>query len=487
MTTPQNSSIQINPPAPRIPAPTSDRSSIRINAALIADANQSFAPASLVLVSDKNRWTVHAIGTPQDIDTLNLPVSIHTLDLPDQIIIPALINAHTHLDLTHIGPCPHDPDQGFVPWLDMIRANRLLDDDQIADSVNQGIEKSLAGGTIAVGDIAGAPNAILKDIPITTLASSPMLGTSYLEFFGIGKTASTITTTLQSYLDNNLARIQHHLQGTGVTFGLSPHATNTISIAVYQWAAKVAKQHNIPLSTHLAETLEEREFIAKGTGTQRGFLERFGIWDDSILKEIGNNEHPITHLLPVLEQLPILCAHVNDAPTDASTHSEFGNTIDQLAQTQTSVAYCPRAHTYFGHYDTLGPHPFKHMLKAGIIVCLGTDSIVNLDTKDRITVLDDMRLLATRDHTDMHALLKMTTTNPARALNLNPNAFTLTQGTTPHGLITLPTTISAPGLPGEVPAGRRGSSLDPSPPWHSAMRSSSPPAWLIFQPSNSTL
>ncbi|MBO6514091.1 MAG: amidohydrolase family protein, partial [Phycisphaerales bacterium] len=378
-----------------------------------------------------------------------------------QIIIPALVNAHTHLDLTHIGPQPHDPLGGFVPWLDMIRANRLLDDQEIQASVNLGIQKSLAGGTIAVGDIAGAPNAILKDIPITTLADSPMLGTSYLEFFGIGKTASTITATLQDYLDTNLARIQSHLQDTGVTMGLSPHATNTISKSVYEWAAHTAKKHNLPLSTHLAETLEEREFISQGSGTQRGFLERFGIWDDSILSEIGQGDHPITHLLPVLKQLPILAAHVNDAPVN-EPNSSFGNTIEQLAQTQTSVAYCPRAHTYFGHYDTLGPHPFKHMLAAGINVCLGTDSIVNLDTPDRITPLDDMRLLATRDGTDMHTLLAMTTTNPAKALNLDPDAFILTLGIAPLGLISLDTVPNAN-------------------PWDTAMDSSQPPEWLILQ------
>ncbi len=460
------------PHAPQtlLPAPTSNQptvpSPVRVNAALVADANQSHSPGSLLLTPVDGSWKVAAIGSPDQLNAQiaanKFPAPSTTHDLPDRIIIPALINAHTHLDLTHIGPYPHDPNKGFVPWLDMIRANRLIDDNAITESVNLGITKSLAGGTIAVGDIAGAPNAVLKDIPIRTLANSPMLGTSYLEFFGIGTTASTITTTLQTYLDNHLQSIQQELESTGVTFGLSPHATNTISIAVYQWAAKVAKQYNIPLSTHLAETLEEREFISKGTGTQRGFLERFGVWDDSILNEIGKDEHPITHLLPVLEQLPILCAHVNDAPTGADPDNAFGNTIEQLAQTQTSVAYCPRAHTYFGHYNTLGPHPFEQMLKAGINVCLGTDSIVNLDTPDRITTLDDIRLLSTRDQTSMHTLLQMTTTNPAKALNLNPTQFTLTEGTSPAGLLTLPIT-------------------NLSTPWQSAMQSTRTPAWFIFQ------
>ncbi|MBL4808485.1 MAG: amidohydrolase family protein [Phycisphaerales bacterium] len=453
--------MTISKPTPLLPSPTPKSTFTRINTPLIADANQSFAPGSLILAPQNSTWKIHAIGHPAQIDTISLPTNIKTIDLPNQIIIPALINAHTHLDLTHIGPQPHDPHDpngGFVPWLDMIRANRLLDDAPIAASVNLGIKKSLAGGTIAVGDIAGAPNGILKDTPITTLAKSPLQGTSYLEFFGIGKTAKSIIHTLDQYLTTHLQSIQKQLQNTGVTFGLSPHATNTISITVYQWAAQTALKHNIPLSTHLAETLEERQFISKGTGPQRGFLERFGIWDDSILKEIGNNQHPIDHLLPILNQLPILCAHVNDAPNDAPDQ-----TIAHLAKTKTAVAYCPRAHTYFGHYEKLGPHPFEKMLKAGINVSLGTDSIVNLKTPNRITTLDDMRLLATRDGTSMQTLLKMTTTNPANALNLNPNSFTITQGTTPAGLLTIPITPSKP-------------------PWQSAMHSKSPPTWLLFQP-----
>ncbi len=454
----------ITPPTATIQPPNLDPRSpfIRINAALIADATQSFSPGSLVLKADNNQWIVHAINTQSQIDQLDLPPETQTLDLPDQVIIPPLINAHTHLDLTHIGPQPHNPAEGFVPWLDMIRANRILDDDAIADSVNLGIEKSLIGGIIAVGDIAGAPNAILKDIPIRTLADSPMLGTSYLEFFGIGTTATTIIDRLQTYLDEHLEPLQQYLHNSGVTFGLSPHATNTISIAVYHRAAQLALKHNIPLCTHLAETLEEREFISQGTGTQRGFLERFGVWDDSILNEIGYNEHPIKHLHPVLKQLPILCAHVNDAPTD----DEFGDTIALLTTTQTSVAYCPRAHTYFGHYDTLGPHPFQAMLDAGINVTLGTDSIVNLDTPDRITTLDDMRLLATRDQTPMHTLLSMTTTNPAHALRLDPNAFKLQPGHRPAGLIALAAEPIHPDA------------------WSSAMHSSAPPTWVLFAPKN---
>ncbi|MFK7759547.1 MAG: amidohydrolase family protein [Phycisphaerales bacterium] len=458
------------PPKTRIQPPISNRSTIRINAPLIADATQYHAPGSIVLTAQDHRWCVHAIGRPDVIDTLDLPADTHTIQLDNQALIPALINAHTHLDLTHIGPYPHDPEGGFVPWLDMIRANRLQEDERIIDSVNLGIQKSLDGGTIAVGDIAGAPNAILKDAPIHALAQSPIIGTSFLEFFGIGKTAESAIQLVDDYLHTSMPALQDSIKNLGVTFGLSPHATNTIALSVYQWVVQVASDRDIPLCTHLAETLEEREFISKGTGTQRGFLERFGIWDESVLDQIGQGQHPITHLQSILAQHPVLCAHVNDAPAPDI------HTLDVLATTNTPVVYCPRAHTYFGHFDRMGAHRYHDMLDAGIHVSLGTDSIVNLDTPDRITTLDDMRLLWNRDfqarsmpHDQLvQRLISMVTTNSAIALGLNPDALVMKPGQPTAGLIAIDM---------EAPAQQE--SIDP---WSSAMMSSLPPEWIVFDP-----
>lgn len=458
-------------PKTRLQAPISNRSTVRINAPLIADATQYHAPGSMVLAARDNRWYVRAIGHPSDIDKFDYPEDIQTIELHNQALIPALINAHTHLDLTHIGPYPHDPEGGFVSWLDMIRANRLQDDEEITDSVNLGIQKSLDGGTIAVGDIAGAPNAVLKDAPIRALAQSPMIGTSFLEFFGIGKTAQSAVQLVDEYLHTALPALNNSIQSTGVTFGLSPHATNTIALSVYEWVVQIAGARDIPLCTHLAETLEEREFISKGTGTQRGFLERFGIWDDSVLTQLAQGQHPITHLQPILAQLPVLCAHVNDAPEPDS------HTLDVLATTKTPVVYCPRAHTYFGHFDRMGTHRYHDMLDAGINVSLGTDSIVNLDTPDRITTLDDMRLLWNRDfqarslaHNELvQRLISMVTTNSANALGLNPDSLVMKPGQALAGLIAIPLAI-----PGQQ------ESRDP---WSSAMMSSLPPEWIVFDPS----
>ena len=445
-------------------SPTSTNSAtpshiLRLNATAIAcPTNGMIESGSIVLKPTQTGYEIIAIGCHAEIDTKiasgELSNSMPEITLRDRVIMPALVNAHTHLDLTHIGPVAHDPNEGFVKWIDHIRTNRKQEDADIRDAVRLGIEASLAGGTIAVGDIAGAPSGRITDAPAHELAASPMLGTSYLEFFGIGKTEESVIEKIEHYLTNTHPQSLDALKHSGVTIGFQPHAPYTVGLPVYQQVTTIAQQHGMPLSTHLAETPEEHEFIAKGTGPQRTFLERFGVWQDSILDHIAKDNHPVEHLADVLKQSPHLVAHVNDA-TDAA--------IEILTATKTSVAYCPRGSAYFAAHQHFGPHRYQDMLAAGVNVCLGTDSIVNLDTPDRISILDEMRFLHRRDGTDPKRLLQMATTNGANALGLDESGFTLAAGNHPLGLIAVP-----------IEAGCQDS-------WAGAMQSTKPPEWVFLQ------
>lgn len=434
---------------------------VRINAGAIADAHLGVVPnASLLLVKGDDAFEVLTAGSTSQVDAQiraqpdSHPKPLIELTLRDQLVMPALVNAHTHLDLTHIGPQGHHPKDGFMAWVDMIRAGRRLEDDEIREATLLGVAKSLLGGVAAVGDIAGAPAGRLTDAPALALAESPMIGVSYLEFFGIGTAAPGAIKKIDAYLSERYPAARAQIADRGVTIGLQPHAPNTVDLGVYRWAARAAASHAMPLSTHLAETPEEREFIAQGTGPQREFIERFGIWDDSVLDHVGKGRRPAQHLRSVLENHRFLVAHVNDATDEA---------IETLASTRTSVAYCPRASAYFGAQEHFGTHRYLDMLAAGVNVCLGTDSIVNLDTPDRMSVLDDMRLLSARDHAEPTTLIAMATTNGARALGLEERAFTLGQGARPRGLIAVDT------------------GHEPSDPWRAAMSRDEAPRWVFLR------
>ncbi|MCA9279469.1 MAG: amidohydrolase family protein [Phycisphaeraceae bacterium] len=378
------------------------------------------------------------------------PAAIHAtrVELPDSVLLPGLVNAHTHLDLTHIGPQLHDPAKGFVPWVDMIRANRLTDDAMIEASVQRGIELSRAGGTVAIGDISGAMPKRISIAPYRQLSASGMRGVSFIEFFGIG----TYETSFASMFTEHVAEL---LIGAGqpvvqefehepipsptsrVKLGLQPHAPNTVDIRQYQWTMVRACLLGWPVSTHLAESVEEREFVARATGPQRELLERFGIWDEDIAGRIGHGLSPVQHLAPVLElasqaSTPMLLAHVNNANDED---------IQILADSNVAVAYCPRASDYFGAHLHFGPHRYRDMLNAGIPVALGTDSIVNLPdtandaTRDGMSIFDEMRLLHSRDNADPLMLLQMATVHGARALGLDPSLFIIRNEAQVAGII----------------------------------------------------
>jgi cytosine/adenosine deaminase-related metal-dependent hydrolase len=407
---------------------------IRISAGGLADADHARpgpialwikcpmpSPAKGPIRADRPR--ILLISSPDDPAA---PPHDLAIDRPESVLIPGLVNAHTHLDLTALAPRPHDPalPGAFTNWADMIRRERPATHESIADSVRLGVRLGLAGGVVAVGDIAGAAGGRATLTALDTLAESPIHGICFTEFFGIGTRAGDAMDLLPALAERLGARPTGRLRP-----GLQPHAPYSVSRAVYERAARLAMEHGLPISTHLAETLEEGEFVAHATGAKRAFLEALGLWSDAELADLGRGEHPVEHLSPILGITPFLLAHLNDTDDAA---------IGTLARTGASVAYCPRASAYFGAPASLGPHRYREMLEAGVNVSLGTDSIVNLDTPDRISVLDDARLLVRRDGLDARTAFAMMTTRGAAALGLDPDAFRFRPGASPVGVAAVP-------------------------------------------------
>lgn len=418
------------------PPPSPDSFTLRVDAAGAIDAQGTAAsPASILLrISGANphetpisgRAEIVCVGSPEAVDAHPLAKGAHAISRPDSLLIPGLVNAHTHLDLTHIGPMPHDSSRGFQGFVDLVRARRHAEDGAIAQSVREGAAKSLAGGVVAVGDIAGAPAGRPTLAPCQALREVLGLGVSFVEFFALGRGEGPAKERIQQLFHNNRQLFLD--AGSGVRLGFQPHAPTTVSRAAFNWLLDLLPPE-IPLSTHLAETIEEREFLVHARGPHRDFLESIGLWDDSLLAELGRAPSAAAHLAPILSRRPLLCAHINDA-SDGD--------IALLAASRASVAYCPRASAYFGAHERFGPHRYRDMLAAGVNVCLGTDSVINLPAPcDRISTWDEMCFLRKRDGVEGRTLLRLATINAARALGLDPRLFTLEPGPC-AGLVAVP-------------------------------------------------
>ena len=376
-----------------------------IRAASTVDGQGRTATPGAVLLEGSHilaSGAVSAIGPVNDAELI---------DRPRCVLLPALVNVHCHLDLSHIGPTPLAGD--FVSWIEQLRVVRAKTNDAIATSVQRGIKLALAGGTALVGDIAGVGSLV----PIDQLRASKLCGVSFLEVFGHGHRQDHAINTMKSGLESCPTN-----QG-GVQLGLQPHAPYSCGRAVFEAAAQL----QVPLATHLAETVDELEFVDTATGPLASMLKRFGVWDDSI---VGCGCHPVDYITQVLDDRAIIAAHLNYVD---NCH------IEKLASSPITVAYCPRASAYFGHPHADYPaHRYRDMLELGMNVALGTDGLPCLDTPDRISVLDEMRFLYQRDSADPIALLRMATVAGAVALGFDQALFTLAPGPT-AGLLAVET------------------------------------------------
>ena len=348
------------------------------------------APGAVLFQGD----AVIATGTPTELGT---PLEAHFDRLDGAAIMPGLVNAHAHLDLSLIGPL--DGVEDFTEFAGVVMAHRPLEDRVIAEAMNRGISQSRAGGTLAIGDIAGGWS--LQQF--ASLQGSPLIGVSFLELLAIG-----------SGQDEGLRRVAELLEGVqvdahGVRLGLQPHAPYSCSRQAYQWCAS----QGLPLSTHLAEMPEEEQFIRHGSGMFASYLQKIGRLD---APPTGLGISPIEFVLDAVPSVPLIAAHVNH-PSEED--------LGLLADSSITVAYCPRASSFLGHDQ----HQWSTMAGLGISVALGTDSVLCTGRDDRLSILDEMQLLHQRHGTSMEELMPMATINGARALGLPIARWTLEDAT----------------------------------------------------------
>ena len=319
---------------------------------------------------------------------------------PDLLAMPAMINPHVHLDLTTVGPVTLR--EGFDGWLETIRARRPRTEGEIRASVDAGIAASLRGGVVGVGDILGAA----PEAAVETLASADLASVAFVECLGIGRRESAGLAMVDRVCDTL------PLRRGRVEVGLSPHAPYSCSRGVYEAAVASGR----PVSSHLAESLEELEFCREGRGPMVDLLRRVGaLGEEEGIDAAGR--HPVLGL-PATPSRPWVLAHVNLLGTEEEEEA----VCTWLRRHHATVVYCPRAAAMLGHLDRAGSaHPWRRLLDRGVRVAVGTDGMPCLDRADRISPLDELpRLMGGAE--DLPRLVGLVTVAGAIALGWNADA-----------------------------------------------------------------
>jgi cytosine/adenosine deaminase-related metal-dependent hydrolase len=298
-------------------------------------------------------------------------------DLREAAILPGFVNAHTHLDLSELrGQCP--PSADFTGWLRQVIAHRRgATPEQIKSAVRAGLAESLRHGTTLLGDISGDGGSweVLSNAPLRSIVCREMLGLPEAR-------ASGAWQRLDQWLTSTIAT-------PTCRPGISPHSPYSVRASLFV----AASTRGVPVAVHLAETAAEQELLMLRRGSFVSFLRDLDVWEPDGLAE------DTQHVLNLLNGLsPTLLVHCNYLAPSSNIPSNC------------RIIYCPRTHTAFEH----APHPFRHFLKRGIRVALGTDSLAS---NPDLSILAEMRHLH-RQCPDVSSdvLLRMATLSGAEAL-----------------------------------------------------------------------
>lgn len=326
-------------------------------------------------------------------------------DLGDAILMPGLVNAHTHLELTVM--------RGFLEELDFRRwilrltsAKRaVLAREALLDSARAGLEEGIAAGITTYADTCDS------GVVVDAMREYGVRGIMYQELFGPdpSQCAASIADFRAKLaplraLETDLCRV-----------GISPHAPYTVSDELFRASAELARAEKLPMAIHVAESDVETQLVVEGKGAFAEGLRTRGI----AVAPRATSPIRLLEKLGVLDARPLLIHCIRVGADD----------LDVIAAHKAPVAHCPVSNAKLGH----GIAPLLETLAAGIDVGLGSDSMAS---NNRMNLLEEARiaLLMQRARVGSHEVLtaadvlEMATMGGACALGLAGEVGSLEPG-----------------------------------------------------------
>jgi len=298
-------------------------------------------------------------------------------DLGHVALMPGLVNAHTHLELSWMaGLVP--PSASMTEWiLTLLRVRRAGPPGGPAAELRAAREAARTmreSGTVLAGDVTNG----LGVVP--ALAEAGLGGVIFHELLGFNA-PDPVAMVKEAWAKEKGAgaRFTHFEKRAPAPFSFSvvAHAPYSTSPALITEIAR--RRQEAPLAIHLGESQEEMEFLRTGGGPIRETLEELGVWSDAwTAPECDPVEymHRLGYLQPGM--LAVHAVHLSD------------DALARLRRAKAVVVSCPRSNVWVG----AGVPRLSHFYAAGVAVAVGTDSLASAPTLNLFDELHEMRRLA---------------------------------------------------------------------------------------------
>lgn len=308
--------------------------------------------------------------------------SNETVTLTEHVLMPGLINLHTHAAMSLMRG--FSDDVSLMPWLEQYiwpTERKFVSPNFVQDGTLLAAAEMLSGGITTFNDMYFYPQSAAT--AITQIGIRANLGLVVLEF------PSAYATDAQNYLQKGFEAHDSWRNNPLISTSIAPHAPYTVSNKTFESIVTYAEQLNVGIHTHLHETqaeIEQSEAQYNARPIQR--MAELGLLGHNFVAAHG------IHLLP--------------------------HEIDMLSEFGCHVAHCPTSNLKLAS----GIAPVTSMLSKGLNVSLGTDGAASHNRLDMFAEMRLAALLAKGVGGDASALpahqaIEMATINAAKALGLD--------------------------------------------------------------------
>jgi cytosine/adenosine deaminase-related metal-dependent hydrolase len=325
-------------------------------------------------------------------------------DLGRVAVLPGLVNAHTHLELSYLRDRV-PPAADFVSWVKQLIATRggrmeQPDDPEVLAAARRAACEARETGTIAVGDISNSLGTVAP------ICDAGLHGIVFHELLGFDAVdGAVVTETLEQ-------RTAAGLISNRVRVSVCPHAPYSVSPALFRAIRSAVDGSVTPItSVHLAESMSEVELLRDGSGPWPGMLRFIG-------------KMPASWAAPGLDPV----AYLDDlGMLDPQTLVVHGvqlqmAALERLAAIGCTLVICPRSNQWVG----VGVPPVERFYASGVSVAVGTDSLASVSDLNLFSELKAIRWLA--PHLPARRILESGTRSGAAALGLEAELGTIEIG-----------------------------------------------------------
>ncbi len=353
-----------------------------------------------VLITDEN-GKILAIDQRENHDNASL-------EIYNGIIVPGFVNAHCHLELSHLKGVAQTG-TGLIDFISQVIKNRNHAPEVIQEAIEKAEAEMLDNGIVAVGDISNATDSFFQK------NKGNLYYYTFVEYFDLFQENNT-DNILQQY-----DTVYDALTETDKSKRSKvPHAPYSVSEKLFG-VLKNNSGNGGTISIHNQETPPENELFLSKTGDFISFYERIGFTTEAIPH---SGKTAIHYVLPFLQKKDRnLFVH-----NTLTTPEDIAAAHDALTKENVFWCTCPNANLYIENNLPL----YKHFTELQAQVCIGTDSYTS---NWQLNILEEIKtILKYQSYVDFETVLRWSTINGAKALGFEHTLGTLEVGKTP-GLV----------------------------------------------------